>query len=137
MFSLTKKEEGISQRLMSQRSPRVTSPRSPRFEKINIINVPKSNEIWNWSNPNQVRKMADKYLGKNIPVYLSTKNEKKYMVETPEGKLVHFGQLYAQDYTYHKNEDRRNSYLARSGGILGDWKNNKYSPNNLSRNLLW
>ena len=33
--------------------------------------------------------------------------------------------------------NRRKSYLARSGGIEGDWKNDKLSTNNLARNILW
>ena len=42
-----------------------------------------------------------------------------------------------EDYTKHKDEKRRKSYLARAKGIKGDWKNNKYSANNLSIHLLW
>ena len=34
-------------------------------------------------------------------------------------------------------EMRRMNYLNRSAGIRGDWKKNGYSPNNLSRNIIW
>lgn len=102
-----------------------------------IPNITKSNEIWKWSNPIQVRKMADKYLGKDIPVYLSNKKGKKYMVVSPENKIVHFGQLNFQDFTHHKDEERRKRYLTRTANMRGDWKSNKYSANNLSRNILW
>ena len=34
-------------------------------------------------------------------------------------------------------EERKKSYLARSAGIQGDWKKNKYSANSLARALLW
>jgi hypothetical protein len=45
---------------------------------IKIPNVPKNKEIWKWSNPIQVRKMADKYFGKDKQdVFLSDKKEKK------------------------------------------------------------
>lgn len=104
---------------------------------IEIPNVSKSNEIWKWSNPIQVRKMADKYLGKDIPVYLSNKKNKKYMVKTPEDKWVHFGQLKYEDYTKHLNDNRRRLYLTRTANMRGDWKDDKYSANNLSRNILW
>jgi len=41
------------------------------------------------------------------------------------------------DFTHHNDELRRQSYLKRSAGIRGNWKENKYSANNLSRSLLW
>ena len=104
---------------------------------IEIPDVDKSNEIWEWSNPIQVRKMADKYLGKDIPVYISNKKGKKYMVQDPDGKWVHFGQLKYEDFTHHKNLDRRKNYLTRTANMKGNWKDNKYSANNLSRNILW
>lgn len=106
---------------------------------ININNVPKNNEIWKWSNPLQVRKMADKYLGKDIPIFLSDKPQKKYMVQNPNGKWIHFGQLFPpyEDFTHHKNLKRRHFYLTRTANMKGDWKYNKYSANNLSRNILW
>ncbi len=102
-----------------------------------IPNIDKSNAIWKWSNPIQVRKMADKYLGKDIPIYLSNKKDKKYMVENPEGKFISFGQLGFEDFTKHKNLERRKRYLTRTANMRGDWKDNKYSANNLSRNILW
>ena len=90
-----------------------------------------------YSNPTEVYRLAKKYLGKKAKIGLSTKKEKKYMVTTPDGKIVHFGQMGYEDYTKHKNKTRRKNYLTRSGRIKGDWKKNKYSPNNLSRKLLW
>jgi len=106
-------------------------------EMISITSVPKDNDIWNWSNPNQVRKMADKYLGKDAPVYLSNKPKKKYMVQDPNGKWIHFGQLDYEDFTHHKNLVRRKNYLKRTANMRGKWKDNKYSANNLSREILW
>lgn len=106
-------------------------------ELLEIPNINKSNEIWKWSNPIEVRKLANEYLGKNIPIYISNRKNKKYMVQDPKGKWVHFGQLGYQDFTHHKNLIRKNRYLIRSTNIKGNWKNNKYSSNNLSINLLW
>jgi hypothetical protein len=90
-----------------------------------------------YSNPTEVYRRAKKYLGKTVKIGLSTKKEKKYMVTTPNGKLVHFGQMGYEDYTKHKNKTRRKNYLNRSSKIKGNWKKDKYSPNNLARILLW
>jgi hypothetical protein len=59
------------------------------------------------------------------------------MVTRPDGKIVHFGQMGYEDFTKHKNKTRRKNYLTRSRKIRGNWKSDKYSPNNLSINLLW
>jgi hypothetical protein len=36
-----------------------------------------------------------------------------------------------------QNKERRKNYLTRSNGMKGNWKNNKYSANNLSIHVLW
>ena len=59
------------------------------------------------------------------------------MVTRPDGKIVHFGQMGYEDFTRHKDKTRRKNYLTRSRKIRGNWKSDKYSPNNLSINLLW
>ena len=97
----------------------------------------KAEEIKRFSDPDQVAKMAKKYFGKDVPIYLSTKKDKKYMVQDPNGKWVHFGQMGYEDFTKHRDEQRRNNYLNRSRNIRGNWKENKYSPNNLSIHILW
>ena len=94
-------------------------------------------KIRKYSNPTQVYRLAKKYLGKTAKIGLSTKKEKKYMGTTPDGKIVHFGQMGYEDYTKHKNKTRRKNYLTRARRIKGDWKKNKYSPNNLAIHLLW
>jgi hypothetical protein len=71
------------------------------------------------------------------PIYISNRKNKKYMIEDPSGKLVHFGDSRYQDFSVHADIERRARYLARATKIPGAWKNNKYSPNNLSINLLW
>lgn len=97
----------------------------------------KAESIKDFSNPDEVVKKARKYFGDDIPIYLSTRKDKKYMVQDPNGKMVHFGQMGAEDFTKHQNETRRQSYLRRSTNIKGNWKDNPYSPNNLSINILW
>jgi len=88
------------------------------------------------SNPAVVRAKFAKYKGSdNAKLELSEKPDKKYKV-IHDGKTTHFGSKM-EDFTKHGDVERRKSYLARSGGIKGDWKKDKYSANNLSRNLLW
>jgi hypothetical protein len=71
------------------------------------------------------------------PVETSTRKNKKYMILNDDNKYVHFGDSRYEDFTQHKNKDRQQNYLKRSSNIKGNWKNNKYSPNNLSMNILW
>lgn len=87
------------------------------------------------SNPEEVLKLAKKYYKKEIQ-YSDRKN-KKYKIENDEGKFIHFGDKRYEDFTKHKDEKRRSSYLARASKIKGDWINDKYSPNMLSIILLW
>ena len=42
-----------------------------------------------------------------------------------------------EDFTKHHDKKRRKNYLTRTKFMKGDWKRNKYSANNLSRNILW
>ncbi len=91
-----------------------------------------------FSNPKQAQKMAYKYLGKSAKLYPASNPVKKYRICDPKLKQwVNFGQMGYQDYTRHKNKMRRKNYLTRTTGMLGNWKDNKYSANNLSRNILW
>jgi hypothetical protein len=53
------------------------------------------------------------------------------------GKWIYFGQMGYEDYTKHQDDKRRKSYLNRTANMRGDWRDNPYSPNNLSRNILW
>jgi hypothetical protein len=88
------------------------------------------------SNPTVVRSKFAKYKGSDdAKLELSEKKDKKYKV-IHDGKTTHFGSTMA-DFTVHKDKVKQKSYLARSAGIKGNWKNDKYSPNNLARNLLW
>jgi hypothetical protein len=69
-------------------------------------------------------------------MYLYQPKDKKYMIMNDENKWIHFGNLGYEDYTKHLNEQRRLNYLKRSTKIKGNWKDNIFSPNNLSINLL-
>ena len=89
------------------------------------------------SNPSVVQKKAKQIFGSNVKLQPSKTKTKKYALITPTGKTVNFGSIDYQDYTKHKNKQRRDNYLKRSAVIKGNWQKNKYSPNSLSRSLLW
>jgi hypothetical protein len=94
--------------------------------------------ITQYSNPTIVYKNATKYLGKDVIIKLSTNRNKKYMVFNPIKKTyIHFGQMGYEDFTKHHDKARQSNYLNRSASLKGDWKNDPYSANNLSRNILW
>ena len=91
------------------------------------------------SNPKEVIKKAQQYFNNpDIKVYLSNRKNKKYAIYDPNiKKLVHFGQMGYMDYTMHKDDKRRQNYLIRASNIKGNWKDNKYSSNNMSMHILW
>ena len=90
-------------------------------------------DIEKYSNPALVRQIADHYLGREIPIYYSTRQDKKYMLEH-DGKLIHFGQYGYEDYTKHKNLARREAFRRRNH----EWaKAEKWSPAWLAYHLLW
>ena len=96
------------------------------------------NQIYQYSNPQIVYEKAKIYLGDDVILSLSDKPKKKYMVYNPNtNKWVYFGQMGFSDFTKHQDEKRRYNYLRRTENMRGNWRDNVYSPNNLSRNILW
>ena len=85
----------------------------------------------------QVIKNAKLFLGNDVTILPSTRKNKIFKVQNPDNKYVHFGDNRYEDLTQHKDKDRQQKYLNRSSKIKGNWKDNKYSPNNLSINILW
>ena len=84
----------------------------------------------------KARRLAKKIYNQDIKI--STHKNKKFMIVDPStNKYVHFGDVRYSDFLQHRDLNRRESYLNRSKNIKGNWKNNEYSPNNLSRNILW
>lgn len=96
----------------------------------------KYDELVKYSDPARVVRNARNYLGPNVPIFLSDKVQKKYMV-LHNGKYVHFGEMGYQDYTRHLDKARRDRYLKRAMAIKGNWYQDPYSPNSLAINLLW
>ena len=105
---------------------------------IPVSNLSPDDDLFQFSNPRLAQLKLRTYLDdKNAVLFKSTNKNKKYMIITPQHKRVHFGQIGYEDYTKHGNDQRRQNYLNRTENIRGDWRENKYSPNNLSRNILW
>ena len=89
------------------------------------------------SNISKVKANFSKYKGSDAAVLKPSSNPKKKFMVTYDGKTTHFGDINLADFTKTADEVKRKSYLARSAGIKGDWKRDKYSANNLARALLW
>ena len=81
-----------------------------------------------------------KDLGAESLDYSPRKNN-KYMVTLPSGKKVHFGSSQNEDYTIHKDKERRDKYLSRAMKIKNKKGELTYtkpeSSNFWSVNLLW
>jgi len=84
---------------------------------------------------------------KNKPLYKPVKSSKTgkkgmvYVMRNGKKSLIHFGDSNMEDFRQHKDEKRRKSYLARSGGIRNKegklTANDKNSANYWSRKVLW
>ncbi len=73
-------------------------------------------------------------------LYPSTLKNKKWDLYYKDGdkiKKVSFGNPAYEDYTIHKDEERKKNYLKRATNIRGKWRDNPFSPNNLAINVLW
>ena len=92
-------------------------------------------DIEKYSNPRKVFKLAKELYGDDVAIGLSTNKDKKYMVLDPyTDKWVHFGQMGYEDYTKHRDNERRIKFLKRNK----KWKTKPmYSPAFLSYHLLW
>ena len=98
---------------------------------------PSDDDIWSYSNPTVAQQNAFKKYGKTAILYRSKAKNKKYSIIHPNGKIVNFGDIRYEDFTQHKDPVRRLNYLTRTAKMKGNWKEDGYSANNLSRNILW
>jgi len=83
----------------------------------------------------KVNKLSRMIYDKNVEP--STRKNKKYMIMNDDHKYIHFGDLRYEDYTKHQDKERLKNYLSIATKIKGNWRKDKYSPNNLAINLLW
>ena len=102
----------------------------------------KLSELIKISDPAEVKRRFEKYRGTaKATIEPSPREDKKYIIRVApvagvRGRAVHIGSKM-EDFTKHADEKRRANYLTRSGAIKGDWRDDKWSANNLSRALLW
>jgi len=82
--------------------------------------------------------------GFNKPKNAPAGAKEKKMVLAKKGdevKLVRFGLRGMEDFTQHKDPERRANYLARSAGIKGKdgkpTKDDVFSANHWARKVLW
>ena len=104
------------------------------------INNQKYTELLTVSNPERVSLNLKRYFKneKVVPnLLLSSRKNKKYMIISEDGTRSHFGDINYQDFTKHQDKNRQLRYLTRANAIRGNWKNDMYSPNNLSIHVLW
>jgi hypothetical protein len=102
--------------------------------------ISKSDKLYKYSNPISAQRAAYQYLGKNAIIYKSINPKKKYMIFDPHNeKWIYFGTMdpAMEDFTKHKDPERRRRYLLRAGNMNGNWRSNPYSANNLSIHVLW
>ena len=95
------------------------------------MSLTKLDQLREYSDPEFVMKKAQE-LGYN-PVHESSRKDKKYMIFDGH-KMIHFGQMFATDWTRHLNDKRRMNFRKRN------WRweyTPKYSASNLSYILLW
>lgn len=103
-----------------------------------LFNYDFTHPIYQVSDPIKAQQQAFKYLGYLGMLYISKRKNKKYVVYDPfKKKYIHFGDINYMDYLKHQDPYRQYLYKKRASKIKGNWKNNKYSPNNLSLNILW
>jgi hypothetical protein len=96
------------------------------------------NDLAPFTNFADAQAKAYDYLGDDAVLFTSPKPDKKYRIYNPiKEKWVDFGQMGYEDYTKHKDDKRRERYLKRATNMNGKWKDDAYSPNNLSIHILW
>ena len=71
----------------------------------------------------------------NIIIKPSDRKEKKYMAIVDNKKTIHFGAKGYEDFTKHKDKERKERYLARRK--KGESWNNPLTASFYATNLLW
>lgn len=92
----------------------------------------KEEQLEEYSDYNTVQKRAKKL--KLNKILVSTRKDKKYMVQNDDGKYIHFGAWGYTDATRHMDQKRIDNFKKRNH----KWANaDKYTPAYLSYYLLW
>ena len=103
------------------------------------LNINRFNQLLTVSNPTIVKRNLKKYIPIDTPdLFISNRKNKKYQILNPNtNKFIHFGSLAYEDFTKHQDKERQKNYIIRASNIKGDWRSDKFSPNNLSLYVLW
>ena len=72
---------------------------------------------------------------KEVILKKSSNPKKKYDAYV-DGKKVSFGSAPYQDYTQHKDPERKKSYIARHGGTNQNWNDLK-TAGTWAKGILW
>jgi hypothetical protein len=92
----------------------------------------KEKELLKYSNPDIVFKKFYKLFPNGI-IHISTRKDKKYMAYL-DNKIIHFGQMFYQDFTRHRDLFRRNRFKQRNHRWAQQDKN---TAGYLAYTLLW
>lgn len=71
----------------------------------------------------------------SVKLLKSTRKDKKYMMIFDNNKTVHFGASGYEDFTTHKDEERKKNYIKRHE--KNEDFNNPYTAGAMSRWILW
>jgi len=83
-----------------------------------------------WSNPDVAQTIANEY---GLTLYRSKNRTKKYMVLI-NGRVVNFGAMGYEDFTFHRDEKRREAFRRRNRR----WESAPFgTPAWLSWHILW
>ncbi len=92
----------------------------------------KEKELLKYSNSDIVFEKFYKLFSNGI-IHISTRKDKKYMAYIDK-KIIHFGQMFYQDFTKHKDMERRERFLKRNKRWSQQDKN---TAGYLAYHLLW
>jgi hypothetical protein len=88
----------------------------------------------------RIMKIIAKDAGYN-PDELQLANDGRHKLEINGIKFGHIDYpdfvLFLINGEYDEAYKRRRSYLIRTAKMKGDWKNDKFSKNNLARRIIW
>jgi hypothetical protein len=88
----------------------------------------------NLANLNVIKNKLKQYDYIVSDVGYANDNKHKYYIVTKDGKKIKFGNINYEDYLIHKDDKRRMNFRNRNKRFLNY---DKYSPAQLSYNILW
>lgn len=75
-----------------------------------------------------------KHYGNDVELYHSTRKDKKFMVQDPNGKWVHFGAKGYEDWHQHRDKQRLKQFQQRNHR----WEHApRWTPAHLAYHVLW